>query len=151
MARAYVYDRRHGFRALVPWRAIAASRLSQQERIISKIWLLTSRSNPAERSLVVTELSQPGPLSAPVVPSALISALSQQDRLVRSVHAAQTVVKLQNWHVRQGEYPAAAPETDTHDVEYETTNEGQGYRLRTKSEIGAVELFLERLPDLRSP
>jgi hypothetical protein len=92
-----------------------------------------------------------GPLSAPVVPSTLISALSQEDHLVRSVHAAQTVVKLQNWHVRHGEYPPAAPETDTHDVEYETTNKGQGYRLRTKSEIGAVELFLERLPDVRTP
>jgi hypothetical protein len=147
MARAYAYDHRYGFRALVPWRAIAAWRLSRLERLVSKVSLLTSRSDPAERSRILTELSQPGPLSAPIVPSTLGSALTQQDRLISSVRAVRTVIKLQEWYARHGEYPATPPETLTHDVEYERTNGGKGYRLRTRSETETSELFFERMPD----
>jgi hypothetical protein len=150
MARAYAYDRRYGFHVLLPWRVIAAWRLSQQERIISDVPLLTTTSDPAERSRLLSELSQPGPLSAPVVPITLNDALNQQDWLLRAVHAVQAVVKLQHFYLRNGEYPLAAPTTDSHDVEYERISEGKGYRLRTRSETGAPVLFVERTPDLRS-
>lgn len=148
IARAYANDHREGFRALLPWHAVAAWRLLRQERIVSKMSLLASQSDLAERSQIIAELSQPGPLSVSIVSNTLENALRQQDQLVRAVHAAQVALILQGWYVRHGEYPAAMPKSDIPDVEYERTNQGKGYRVRTRSETESYELFLERTPDI---
>ncbi len=138
-AKGFVDGHRAGFGLLIPWRAVAAWRLSREIPILDELRLAAVAEDIATRKRLENAIKRRVLRSrSPLVTDEVAIGVwprfaSEADDVAQSYHVLRVAVALQAWHAAQGLYPVNSDvlslPLDRYRLRYEQTNQGQGYRL----------------------
>jgi hypothetical protein len=138
-AHAYVAQRRVGLGRLLPWRAVAAWRLSREVPLVEQLRQAVDAKGSIERTRLAGEIKQQvlrsrSPFVPDEVPVDMWAPLAEEaDKVSHTYRALQVAIKLQEWHADHGEYPVEIGvlnlPVDLYGLTYDRTDKGKGYRL----------------------
>jgi len=152
-------DPRSGVRFLLPWRAITAYRLYQADRLLREAEATATTEDAQTRLRLAEDANRRAaqswsPMLRAFGPSDWFRVRQNADELQDRYHVVQTAVQLEQWYIRNGEYPETISVLglafDASRLRYESHAGRQGYRLEPlsagRSVRASARLVLERQP-----
>jgi hypothetical protein len=152
-AQAYVRDRRRGLTSLLPWRAVAAWRLSRSERLLNLLEQAADAHDPGQREQLAAEIGHQVTGNTSAVTDALpdnwVGAMNGAEYLERVYWITRAAIKLQQWHAdNHGKYPATAAllasSLERHGLRYEPSEDAYSYKIVVASGRDAGTVLLEQ-------
>ena len=133
--------------SFVPWRVVAAWRLTQDLSLVNDVADSAAIRDPGERAHFVNGLQRRSRTSnlfaKEVVKADWLGVIDAANELARDSHAALAVIDIEQWYQRYGRYPdgrAEVPALLTEDrVRYECNRDGRGYSLLGTSAAGTPQ------------
>jgi hypothetical protein len=138
-AQRYVGAHRIGLGHLVPWRGIAAWRLSEDWRIVEALHHASTLTDSEQRVTLAEKLREqlqttPSSWLRKEVPlDAWLRFAEEADRVGLSYASLQIAARLEVWYATHRQYPSQVrslgDSIDLRGLRYEATDQGAGYKL----------------------
>ena len=145
-------SRTSGWIHFLPRHALTAWRLTRDLELVNGVAQGAAIADREERARFISELQQRSTTSNPLVKEYLVAsglgAVDEANDLVRDAHAVLAVIEIEQWHAREGRYPAGPSQVPSllHEdrVRYERAADGSGYSLFGTSVAGKPQTLAQR-------
>jgi hypothetical protein len=136
--RAYLRDRPWVLNHVLPFRSVAAWRLSRSEHLLNILSQMSDTVDPNERETLATQIDREVTASTnqsirDIVPDDCLGSVKTEEYLRHIYRATQAAIRLRQWSAAHGRFPVSAEapmlSLEREGLRYDASEDGKGYKI----------------------